>query len=189
MGVPFPWRVLSGHPLVPPSPTNPAQCIGLDKGPVVWYGSGRWLGGAAEMRTALRSNEAAQGIFKLIAALGAAGYEAALLLVRFEFDITRAALQLGLARGCGECAAGRRRDARRGCEACVASLRQRVHRVQDRAVAMLGEAAPATRHRRTRVVYGADRHSCIGSGQSVYETTAGSLETGDPDELRGAEGE
>ena len=141
------------------------------------------------MRTALRSNEAAQGIFKLIAAFGAAGYEAAVLLVRFEFDITRAALSIGLARGCRECAAGRRRDARRGCEACVASLRQRVHRVQDRAVAMLGDAAPATRHRRTRVVYGADRGALHNNGQTVYETTAGVLESGDPDEFRGAEGE
>ena len=149
------------------------------------------------MRTALRSNEAAQGIFRLIAAFGAAGCEAALLLVRFDFDITRAALQLGLARGCEGCASGRRRDQRRGCEACVASLRQRVHRVQDRANAMLGDAAPVTRHVRARVFYGADVHhesssnKCVqGSGSStLYDRTAGSLETGDPEEFGGAEGE
>ena len=148
------------------------------------------------MRTALRSNEAAQGIFRLIAAFGASGYEAAVLLVTFEFDITRAALHMGLARGCEECAAGPRRDVRRGCDRCVANLRQRIHRVQDRAQAMLGDRMPATRHVRTRVVYGADRSSGIMSqserssgGVTLYDRTAGSLETGDPEEFDGAEGE
>lgn len=141
------------------------------------------------MRTALRSNEAAQGLFRLIAAFGSGGYRAAILLVRYDFDITRAALEMGLADGCEACGEGRRKDARRGCETCLARLRMRVHRMEDRAVAMLGDAAPVTRHRRTRVVYGADRGSLHNTGQTVYETTAGSLETGDPEEFGGSEGD
>jgi hypothetical protein len=62
---------------------------------------------------------------------------------------------------------------------------------------MLGEAAPVTRHRRARVVYGADqspgdrsysgRHSGIPSG-SLYDRTAGVLAE-ETDEFGGAEGE
>lgn len=139
------------------------------------------------MRTALRSNEAAQGLFRLIAAFGQGGYRAALLLVEYDFDITRAALEMGLADGCAECATGSRKNARRGCDTCLARLRQRVHRLEDRAHAMLGDRAPVTRHVRATVVFGADRYA---EGRStLYERTPGSMETGDPEEFGGAEGE
>jgi len=140
------------------------------------------------MRTALRSNEAAQGLFKLIAAFGAGGYRAALLLVEYDFDITRAALEMGLADGCRECAMGSRRNARRGCDTCLARLRQRVHRLEDRAHSMLGERMPVTRHVRATVHYGADRVTSDGTS-TRYERTAGVLETGDPTEMDGPEGE
>lgn len=150
------------------------------------------------MRTALRSNEAAQGLFKLIAAFGAGGYRAAVLLVQYDFDITRAALEMGLSDGCEECAAGRRKDVRRGCETCLARLRQRVHRMEDRAHSMLGDRAPVTRHVRARVIYGADRlrdGSTSGRGRStggtIYDRTpgvyGGADESGDPEEFGGPE--
>lgn len=130
------------------------------------------------MRVALRSNEAGQAIFRLIAGFGAGGYQAALLLVQADFDINRAALSLGLGSGCQECETARKR----ACDACSATLRQRVHRVQDRAQAMLGASAPATRHVRAKVRYGADRVRADGR-MTVYDTA------GEVDEFHGTEGQ
>lgn len=122
---------------------------------------------AAMVRTALRANEGAQAIFRLITSFGEAGYEAAILLVQFDFDITRAALALGLRRGCRKCERARTAEARRGCDTCVAGLRQRVHRVQDRVHGMLGDATPTTRYKRPVVMYGADREG--ESGETIYD--------------------
>jgi hypothetical protein len=121
----------------------------------------------------LRANEGAQAIFRLITSFGESGYEAALLLVRFDFDITRAALCFGLSRGCKACERARASEAKRGCDKCVAGLRQRVHRVQDRVSGMLGDATPTTRHRRPVVMFGADREG--NAGETIYER-AGSVD-------------
>lgn len=121
------------------------------------------------VRTALRANEAAQALFRLIVSFGATGYEAAVLLVQFQFDFTRAALQLGLHTGCRACRVSKSRDSLRGCDRCVALLRQRVHRAQDRMQGLLGERTPTTRHRRPAIRYGAS--GSAEGRQSLYETT------------------
>ena len=125
---------------------------------------------AVMVRTALRANEGAQAIFRLITSFGESGYEAALLLVRFEFDITRAALCFGLSRGCKACEKARASEAKRGCDKCVAGLRQRVHRVQDRVSGMLGDSTPTTRHRRPILRFGADRD--VEGGERIYDRVA-----------------
>jgi hypothetical protein len=122
---------------------------------------------AVMVRTALRANEGAQAIFRLITSFGESGYEAALLLVRFDFDITRAALSFGLSRGCKACEKARTSEARRGCDKCVSGLRQRVHRVQDRVHGMLGDSMPTTRSRRPVIRFGADREG--ESGEKLYD--------------------
>ena len=161
------------------------QCIALDN--VACDVVGNWAHRGRGMRTALRSNEAAQGLFKLIAAFGDVGYQAAVLLVKNEFDLTRAALELGITEFCEKCAIGATPNQLRGCPVHTARLRQRVHRLEERVQAMLGERMPVTRHVRATVVYGADR---VSDGRStLYETMAGSLETGDPTDLDGPEGE
>lgn len=126
-------------------------------------------------------------MFKLIVSLGAGAFRTASLLVDNEYDISRSALAIGLAEGCEDCFAGPRKYAKRGCDRHLAWMRQRVHRMEDRVLAMLGDRAPATRHVRATVVFGADRQA---EGRStLYERTPGSMETGDPEEFGGAEGE
>lgn len=120
---------------------------------------------AVMARNALRGNDVGQALFRVIAAFGASGYETAVLLVKYRFDITRAALHLGLARGCRRCETETKSDPLRGCETCVASLRMRVHRVQDRVQGILGDATPTSRGRRPKVVFNADRSEDDGGSE------------------------
>jgi len=112
---------------------------------------------AVMIRTALRINEAGQALFRMLVTMGPKAFETADLLARFQYDITRAALMYGLQRKCEGCAAEDEAESIRGCNACVAAMRQRVHRLQERLETLLGGATPTMRHRKGRVVFGADR--------------------------------
>jgi len=133
------------------------------------------------MRAALRSNEAGQAVFRIIAGFGPAGCQAATLIVKYDFDLTRAALELGLARGCEACATGGRAESRRACRACWSTLRQRVHRLLDRVHEQLGDAAPVATHRRPKIFYGADRLRAEG-GATLYDRVSESLEVAGPED-------